>query len=264
MARVIPGRFTAKIDDPFVVFLIGFRVNRLFAVRKWVPTALAMAAMLRDLGAHPEKGLLGVESIFYWRGAAFVQYWRSFEDLERFARSPTDPHLEPWRRFNRSVGTDGSVGIWHRDLSGRAGRVGGRLQQHAGIRSGEGDGERPRGRTQRDRPAPPRWRQRARGTDATQPDLRRAGLAAVRASCDASRMANTTGIVPFWKNYDRKAVLRAAQLAEDLGYDSIWIPEAWAYEQFQLLTEIALAHQAHQARDRHRQRLQPLAPACWR
>ena len=48
------------------------------------------------------------------------------------------------------------------------------------------------------------------------------------------------GIVPFWKNYDRKAVLRTAQLADDLGYDSIWIPEAWAYEQFQLLTEIAV------------------------
>lgn len=47
------------------------------------------------------------------------------------------------------------------------------------------------------------------------------------------------GIVPFWKNYDRRQVLRAAQLAEDLGYDSIWIPEAWAYEQFQLLAEIA-------------------------
>ncbi|HVO24511.1 MAG TPA: LLM class flavin-dependent oxidoreductase [Candidatus Margulisiibacteriota bacterium] len=54
-------------------------------------------------------------------------------------------------------------------------------------------------------------------------------------------MSNRLGIVPFWKNYDRKAVLRAARVAEDLGYDSIWIPEAWAYEQFQLLTEIALA-----------------------
>jgi F420-dependent oxidoreductase-like protein len=52
-------------------------------------------------------------------------------------------------------------------------------------------------------------------------------------------MPGKTGIVPFWKQYDRKAVLRFAQLAEDLGYDSIWIPEAWAYEQFQLLAEIA-------------------------
>jgi F420-dependent oxidoreductase-like protein len=48
------------------------------------------------------------------------------------------------------------------------------------------------------------------------------------------------GVVPFWKSYDRKTMLRTAQLADDLGYDSIWIPEAWAYEQFQLLTEIAL------------------------
>src|SRR5512147_1334144 len=48
------------------------------------------------------------------------------------------------------------------------------------------------------------------------------------------------GIVAFWKNYDRQAVIHSAQLAEELGYDSVWIPEAWAYEQFQLLTELAL------------------------
>src|SRR5262249_61106286 len=53
-------------------------------------------------------------------------------------------------------------------------------------------------------------------------------------------MVNRIGIVPFWKNYDRKAVIRCAQMAEELGYDSIWIPEAWAYEQFQLLAEIAV------------------------
>ena len=54
-------------------------------------------------------------------------------------------------------------------------------------------------------------------------------------------MSNRIGIVPFWKNYDRKAVLRGARLADELGYDSIWIPEAWGYEQFELLTEVALA-----------------------
>lgn len=48
------------------------------------------------------------------------------------------------------------------------------------------------------------------------------------------------GIVPFWKGYDRAVVLRTARLADELGYDSIWVPEAWGYEQFQLLTEIAL------------------------
>ena len=54
-------------------------------------------------------------------------------------------------------------------------------------------------------------------------------------------MAEKIGIVPFWKSYDRKTVLRTARVAEELGYDSIWVPEAWGYEQFQLLTEIALA-----------------------
>lgn len=53
-------------------------------------------------------------------------------------------------------------------------------------------------------------------------------------------MALKLGIVPFWKDYDRHVVLRAAQAAEALGYDSIWIPEAWGYEQFQLLAEVAL------------------------
>jgi len=53
-------------------------------------------------------------------------------------------------------------------------------------------------------------------------------------------MKHNIGIVPFWKNYDRKGVLRTAQVADDLGYHSIWIPEAWAYEQFQLLTEVAV------------------------
>ncbi|MFM7142097.1 MAG: LLM class flavin-dependent oxidoreductase, partial [Alphaproteobacteria bacterium] len=49
------------------------------------------------------------------------------------------------------------------------------------------------------------------------------------------------GIVPFWKQYDRQVVLKSARLADELGYDSVWIPEAWGYEQFQLLTEVALA-----------------------
>lgn len=53
-------------------------------------------------------------------------------------------------------------------------------------------------------------------------------------------MSEKIGIVPFWKNYDRQQILQAARLADELGYDSIWIPEAWAYEQFQLLAELAL------------------------
>ena len=52
-------------------------------------------------------------------------------------------------------------------------------------------------------------------------------------------MKEKLGVVPFWQGYDLKEVLKIARIAEDLGYESIWIPEAWGYEQFQLLTEIA-------------------------
>lgn len=50
-----------------------------------------------------------------------------------------------------------------------------------------------------------------------------------------------TALVAFWKNYDRKAYVRAAQLADELGYDSFWIPEAWGYDAVPLMTELALA-----------------------
>lgn len=113
MPRVMNGRYTAQTDESLAVFVIGLRVNNLLAVRKWLPTARAMGPMLRELYAHPEKGFLGAETFVYWRGVAMIQYWRSFEDLERFARDREAPHLPAWRRFNRSVGADGAVGIWH-------------------------------------------------------------------------------------------------------------------------------------------------------
>lgn len=49
MARVMNGRFTPGLDAPFAVFIIGMRVNRLLAVRKWLPTAMAMGPMLKEL-----------------------------------------------------------------------------------------------------------------------------------------------------------------------------------------------------------------------
>ncbi len=113
MAQVVKGRFAARMDGPFVVFMIGMRVNRPLALRKWLPTFRALGPMLRELYKHPEKGFLGAEFLFYWPGVAALQYWRSFEDLERFARNPDDPHLPAWQRFNRAVKSDGSVGIWH-------------------------------------------------------------------------------------------------------------------------------------------------------
>src|SRR5258708_20200749 len=121
MAKVIPGRVTAQADEPFVVFLIGIRINKFLAFRKWIPTARAMGPMLRTLYQHPEKGFLGAEIYFKLRGPVLIQYWRSFEDLERFARDKNDPHLSAWRRFNKAIGSDGSGGILHETFLVEAG-----------------------------------------------------------------------------------------------------------------------------------------------
>ncbi|AFY60749.1 DUF4188 domain-containing protein [Synechococcus sp. PCC 6312] len=115
MAAVIPGRFTADTQQGVVVFLIGMRVNRFWAFSKWIPTARAMGPMLKVLYEFPEKGFLGQESFFrlFPPEIVLISYWRSFEHLEQFARNRDDPHLQAWQDFNRNIGSDGSVGIWH-------------------------------------------------------------------------------------------------------------------------------------------------------
>lgn len=113
MSPIMAGRYTAQTDEPFVVFLIGMRVNRALAITKWLPTMRAMSPMLTTLYRHPEQGFLGGQLFVTWRGLMMVQYWRSFEQLEEFARNPSEPHLSAWQRFNRAIGGDGSVGIWH-------------------------------------------------------------------------------------------------------------------------------------------------------
>ena len=52
------GRYTARIEAPFVVFMIGLRINRLRAVRHWWPTVTEMPRMLKALEADPDIGLL--------------------------------------------------------------------------------------------------------------------------------------------------------------------------------------------------------------
>ncbi len=122
MAPVFRGRYTAQIDGSFVVFVIGMRINQVWKIRRWLPVLLAMRPMLDELASQLDKGCLGSEFILTSQGPAVLQYWRSFDDLDRFARSKDDPHLPAWQRFNRTAGVDGSVGIFHETYLVEAGR----------------------------------------------------------------------------------------------------------------------------------------------
>src|SRR6202161_2575753 len=121
MGEVAGRRMTAEIDGDFVVFLIGARFNdKLHVIRSLLDLGgrRGMQHMLDYLVAYPEKGLLAYEMGI----PTIVQYWRSFEHLEAFAKDQDDPHLDVWRQYWRRVGRSGRTGIWHETYLVQAGQ----------------------------------------------------------------------------------------------------------------------------------------------
>jgi len=121
VSKVQPGRYTAQIEGDFVVFIIGMRINRLYKVHQWLPVAKAMPTMLRELKSSPIKGLLHVQQSVAGRSIVIVQYWRSYDALEAFAKDPNDVHLPAWRKYNQAVGSSGDVGVYHETYKVSAG-----------------------------------------------------------------------------------------------------------------------------------------------
>jgi hypothetical protein len=117
---VIKQRMCAEADAEVVVFLIGMRINKPWKIHKWLPMAFAMPRMLRELGLHPELGFLGGHTWFA-RTIIVLQYWRSVDALNAYAKNRNQAHLPAWAAFNRAVGTSGDVGIWHETYRVRAG-----------------------------------------------------------------------------------------------------------------------------------------------
>jgi Domain of unknown function (DUF4188) len=113
MAEIFNGRYTSRTDKPLVLFLVGLRLNKLWAVHKWLPVFTAMPRMLAELDRKPEAGLLSHR--LYRSGRIFLvqQYWDSFDKLMNYAHDTSGQHFPAWAAFNRAVGRDGTVGIWH-------------------------------------------------------------------------------------------------------------------------------------------------------
>ena len=113
MTDIIQKRVCAEIEGPFVVFMIGARINRPWKLNVVLPFLGTMPRMLKELVAEPELGLLHVQSHFGGLDAVLIQYWRSFEHLESYARAPDRAHLPVWQWFNKKLGSNGDIGIWH-------------------------------------------------------------------------------------------------------------------------------------------------------
>lgn len=113
MAAIIQKRVCAEIEGPFVVFMIGAQINKPWKLNVVLPFLATMPRMLKELAAQPELGLLHVQQHFGGTSATLIQYWRSFEHLEAYARSPEHAHLPVWQWFNKQLGSNGDIGIWH-------------------------------------------------------------------------------------------------------------------------------------------------------
>jgi hypothetical protein len=113
-------RLPADVDGEFAVFPIGMRVNRSWKPHRWPPVALAMGRMLRELEADPAAGLLGVGS---WTGRTSipVQPRGSCEALEAYATDAARENRPAWAAFDRAIGSNGDVGIWHETDRARPG-----------------------------------------------------------------------------------------------------------------------------------------------
>jgi hypothetical protein len=113
MSKIITKRMAAEADGEFVLFLIGMRINRPWKIWKWLPVLLAMPRMIIELYKNPDLGMLHAQTLFAFPNIMVMQYWRSFQALEDYAKAGDRAHLPAWQEFNRSVGSGGDVGIWH-------------------------------------------------------------------------------------------------------------------------------------------------------
>jgi len=109
---IIKERMTARMEKGFVVFLIGMRVNSFWKINNWLPVAMSMPRMLKELAANPDSGYLGAEQ-WFGKTTIMVQYWESFEKLEAYARDRNGQHFPAWAAFNKNIKRSGDVGIWH-------------------------------------------------------------------------------------------------------------------------------------------------------
>lgn len=113
MTELKAEKVTAELEDDFVVFRIGMRVNRLWKVHKWFPVFSAMPKMLDELEADPDSGLLAYDTKLGIRNHELVQYWRSFEELREYALDSNARHASAMRWTNEQMRESDDVGIWH-------------------------------------------------------------------------------------------------------------------------------------------------------
>ncbi len=105
-------RMEPKVDQSFIVFIVGIRINRVWKIHKWIPVVRAFNRMLRELDSSRKKGCMGYEN---WGGRVriCIQYWENYSQLLEYARDKSAGHFPAWFDFNSRISRSGDVGLWH-------------------------------------------------------------------------------------------------------------------------------------------------------
>jgi len=110
---VYPGRYAARSASEFVLFRVGMRFNGRRGIVAALQTFAKMPAMLAEQAAQPEIGMLSTSFALAWPVIALTQFWRSFDDLERYAKASEREHTKAWRWFNKLGHASEGTGVWH-------------------------------------------------------------------------------------------------------------------------------------------------------
>lgn len=118
MSHIVVGKRVVQREGDLVVLVIGARINKWWLLPLSLPILARMNAMLKELAADPDSGFLGVQSLGF---GGMVQYWRSVDDLLRYASARDREHRPAAKAFFRKIFHNQAVGVWHETYAVPAG-----------------------------------------------------------------------------------------------------------------------------------------------
>lgn len=124
-------RVTHAFDGDLVLFLIGMRIHQPWRLDVVGRTFAAMPRMIAELernrraadeGVAEDLGFLGARYLLDGAHPMVLQYWRSTEDLYRYAANPDLTHRPAWKAFyGYAAKAPRAVTIWHETFAVPAG-----------------------------------------------------------------------------------------------------------------------------------------------
>lgn len=123
---VLRGRYAPEIEGDFCVFHIGLILNGHIPSKEMKDIRDAFVAMHKELEADPEKyGFLGsttyVAANIRVDGPISLQYWRSQQQLNAYARDHMSKHFPNMLWTSKTMKSSPHIGIWHESFNVRAG-----------------------------------------------------------------------------------------------------------------------------------------------